>query len=98
MLWFCCAVLGSLAVSGVSRGHNRAYLALAEHKAQVLAAKITQWYKEPNAGAVPDALNDARGLATYPSLDLATPNSTFRYGLYAAPAVAATRPRHLRRT
>ncbi|WP_174363218.1 type VI secretion system membrane subunit TssM [uncultured Caballeronia sp.] len=82
-------------VSGiwVSLGNNRVYLDAIEAKTRVLSAKVTQLYKSPKPEAVPDALTDARYLPTYPGLDLSSPESKYRYGLYVAPDVA-TESRH----
>lgn len=73
----------------ISLGNNHAYLDAIERKTQALVAKVTQLYKTPKPKAVPDTLTDARYLATYPSLDLSSPDTPFRYGLYVAPGIAA---------
>jgi type VI secretion system protein ImpL len=77
----------------ISLGNNRAYLDAIERKTQALLAKVTQLYKVPKPEAVPDTLTDARYLATYPGLDLSTPDSAYRYGLYIAPSIV-TESRH----
>jgi type VI secretion system protein ImpL len=71
-----------------SLGNNRAYLDAIERKAQALLAKVTQLYKAPKPEAVPDTLTDAQYLATYPGLDLSSPDSAYRYGLFVAPDIA----------
>ncbi len=73
----------------ISFGHNRAYLDAIGRKAQTLTARVTQLYNTPKMEDVPDALTDARYLASYPGLDLAKPDSGYRFGLYAAPEVFA---------
>jgi type VI secretion system protein ImpL len=89
------ALLFAWLVSGiwVSLGNNRAYLDAIEAKTRALSAKVAQLYKSPRPEAVPDALTDARYLPTYPGLDLSSPESKYRYGLYVAPDVA-TESRH----
>jgi type VI secretion system protein ImpL len=72
----------------LSLGNNRAYLDAIERKTRALSAKVTQLYKAPKSEAVPDTLTDARYLATYPGLDLSSPDSSYRYGLYVAPSIA----------
>jgi len=78
-------------VSGiwVSLGNNRSYLDAIAAKTKVLSAKVAQLYKNPKPEATPDALTDARYLATYPGLNLSSADSAYRYGLYVAPDVAA---------
>jgi type VI secretion system protein ImpL len=71
----------------ISFGNNSVYLDAIGHKAQALAAKVAQLYKEPKSEAVPDTLTDARYLPTYQGLDLSDPDSTYRYGLYTAPDI-----------
>ena len=71
----------------ISFGNNSDYLDAIGHKAQALAAKVAQLYREPRPEAVPDTLTDARYLPTYQGLDLSDPESTYRYGLYAAPDI-----------
>ena len=73
----------------ISFGHNRDYLDAIGRKAQALSAKVVQLYRTPNPEAVPDTLTDAQYLASYPGLDLAEPDSAYRFGLYAAPDVSA---------
>jgi type VI secretion system protein ImpL len=70
-----------------SFGNNSAYLDAIGHKAQMLMARVTQLYREPKPEAVPDTLGEARYLPTWTGLDLADPDSSFRYGLYTAPGV-----------
>ncbi|CAN7759785.1 type VI secretion system membrane subunit TssM [Caballeronia sp. LjRoot34] len=77
----------------ISLGNNRAYLDAIERKTQALLAKVTQLYKAPKPEAVPDTLADARYLATYPGLDLSSPDIAYRFGLYVAPGIA-TESRH----
>ncbi|QCP54387.1 type VI secretion system membrane subunit TssM [Trinickia violacea] len=71
----------------VSFGNNSDYLGAIAHKAQALAARVTQLYHDPKPEAVPDTLSAARYLPTYQGLDLSDPDSTFRYGLYTAPDI-----------
>ncbi|QIE25978.1 hypothetical protein SBC1_47490 (plasmid) [Caballeronia sp. SBC1] len=73
-------------LSGIwaSLGNNRTYLDAIERKTHALLAKVTQLYKAPKPEAVPDTLSDAQYLPTYPGLDLSSPDSTYRYGLYVA--------------
>lgn len=77
-------------LSGIwtSLGNNRAYLDAIERKAHALLAKVTQLYKAPKPEAVPDTLSDAQYLPTYPGLNLSSPGSAYRYGLYVASDVA----------
>ncbi|CAN7691837.1 type VI secretion system membrane subunit TssM [Paraburkholderia terricola] len=71
----------------ISFGNNSDYLDAIGHKAQALAAKVTQLYREPKPEAVPDTLTDARYLPTYRGLDLSDPDSAWRFGLYTAPDI-----------
>ncbi|CAE6934948.1 type VI secretion system membrane subunit TssM [Paraburkholderia domus] len=71
----------------ISFGNNSDYLDAIGRKAQALAAKVAQLYKEPKPEAVPDTLTDAHYLPTYRGLDLSDPDSTYRYGLYSAPDI-----------
>ncbi|KVU84770.1 type VI secretion protein VasK [Burkholderia ubonensis] len=77
----------------MSFGHNSDYLDVIGSKAQALAARVTQLYKEPKPEAVPDTLNEARYLPTFSNLDLSDPDSTWRYGLYTLPDIV-TESRH----
>lgn len=77
----------------ISLGNNRAYLEAIERKTQALLAKVTQLYKAPKPEAVPDTLTDAHYLPTYPGLDLSSPDTAYRYGLYVAPGIT-TESRH----
>ncbi len=70
-----------------SFGHNSNYLTAVSHKVELLTKHVEQLYKTPRSEAVSDTLNETRSLASHTSLDLAHPDSTYRYGLYAAPAV-----------
>lgn len=70
-----------------SFGHNSDYLSLISRKTQALSAKVAQLYKEPKAEAIPDTLTEARYLPAFPGLDLADPDSAYRFGLYTAPEV-----------
>jgi type VI secretion system protein ImpL len=71
----------------VSFGNNSEYLGAIEHKTQALASRVTQLYRAPKPEAIPDTLTDAQNLPTWTRLDLAEPDSSFRYGLYVAPGV-----------
>jgi type VI secretion system protein ImpL len=73
----------------LSFAHNSDYLSLIGRKSQALAAKVAQLYKEPKPDAIPDTLTEARYLPTFPGLDMADPDSAYRFGLYTAPAVVA---------
>ncbi|WP_408238876.1 MULTISPECIES: type VI secretion system membrane subunit TssM [Paraburkholderia] len=73
----------------VSFGNNTAYLDAVAKKAPALAARVEHLYTEPNFGALPDTLTDARYLATHAGLDLAEPDGAYRFGLYTAPGVVA---------
>ncbi|MFC0400775.1 type VI secretion system membrane subunit TssM [Paraburkholderia rhizosphaerae] len=71
----------------VSFGNNSDYLDAISHNAQSLASTVAQLYREPKPEVVPDTLNDARYLPRWTGLDLAAPDSRFRYGLYSAQQV-----------
>ncbi|AOI60326.1 type VI secretion system membrane subunit TssM [Burkholderia diffusa] len=73
----------------LSFGHNSDYLEAIGGKVQALTTRIAALYKAPKPEAVPDALTEARDLPTFPNLDLSRPDGAWRYGLYAAPAIAA---------
>ncbi|ASV99250.1 type VI secretion system membrane subunit TssM [Paraburkholderia aromaticivorans] len=74
-------------------GHNSDYLSLIGRKTQTLAAKVAQLYNEPKPEAIPDTLSEASNLPAFPGLDLADPDSAYRFGLYTAPGVV-TESRH----
>jgi type VI secretion system protein ImpL len=71
----------------VSFDNNSEYLGAIEHKTRALAARVAQLYQAPKSDAVPNTLTDAGNLPTWAGLDLADPDSRFRYGLYVAPGV-----------
>ena len=71
----------------VSFGHNSDYLDVIGRKVTALATRVTQFYKEPKPAAVPDVLTEAHYLPTVPNLDLSSPVSTWRYGLYTPPEI-----------
>ncbi|WP_250475273.1 type VI secretion system membrane subunit TssM [Caballeronia sp. GAFFF1] len=68
--------------------NNSNYLAAIAHKTQSLAARVAALYKEPKPEAVPDTLSEALYLPTWTGLNLAEPDTSFRYGLYTAPGIA----------
>ncbi|SAK54734.1 ImcF domain-containing protein [Caballeronia temeraria] len=71
----------------VSFGNNSEYLHVIARKAQTLATKVTELYRDPKPALIPDTLTEARYLPTWTGLDLANPDIGFRYGLYAAPSI-----------
>ncbi|MCI0151577.1 type VI secretion system membrane subunit TssM [Paraburkholderia sediminicola] len=71
----------------ISFGHNSGYLDAIGHKAQALAAKVAQLYREPKPEVVPETLTGALYLPTYPGLDLSEPDSAWRFGLYTPPGI-----------
>ncbi|WP_425495767.1 type VI secretion system membrane subunit TssM [Paraburkholderia hayleyella] len=71
----------------VSFSNNSGYLDVVERKVQALASRVTQLYKEPKPAAVPDVLTEARDLPVFPNLDVSSPASTWRYGLYTPPGI-----------
>ncbi|WP_207003971.1 type VI secretion system membrane subunit TssM [Trinickia mobilis] len=82
---FACLFFTWLAIGlWVSFDNNHGYLDAIGHKAQALAARVSQLYEDPKPEAIPDTLTDARALPTYPGLDLANPPASYGYGLYAA--------------
>ncbi|SAK54136.1 ImcF domain-containing protein [Caballeronia ptereochthonis] len=71
----------------VSFNNNDGYLDVIARKTDALATRVKKLYREPAPEDVPDTLAQARDLPAAPGLDLAAPDSSFRYGLYAAPAI-----------
>ncbi|WP_240702165.1 type VI secretion system membrane subunit TssM [Trinickia terrae] len=72
----------------ISFDHNRAYLDATERKARLLAARVEETYKKPDANAIPAILTDAQALPAYPGLDLAAPAISYRFGLYTPGGLA----------
>lgn len=70
-----------------SFGHNTNYLDVVQQKAKALAAKVTDFYKKPEADGVPELLAVAHDLPAFTGLNLTAPPLSWRYGLYAAPPV-----------
>ena len=70
-----------------SFGNNSTYLEAIARKTHALSAKVAQLYRDPKAENVPDVLTEARYLPTWSGLDLSAPDRSFRFGLYAAPAM-----------
>jgi len=73
----------------VSYGNNAVYLDHIGNKAHALANRVTQIYKTPNPQGIPDILSEARYLPTYPGLDLAEPDRSYRFGLLVTDDIAA---------
>ncbi|GGD81651.1 type VI secretion system membrane subunit TssM [Caballeronia grimmiae] len=71
----------------ISFENNSNYLAAIARKTQSLAARVTALYKDPKPEAVPDTLSEALYLPTWTGLNLAEPDTGFRYGLYTAPGI-----------
>ncbi|CAJ0701310.1 hypothetical protein LMG18102_03438 [Ralstonia mannitolilytica] len=67
--------------------HNKNYLDVVEEKARTLTAKVTAFYKKPQADGVPDLLAAAHELPAFTNLNLLAPSLSWRYGLYVVPPV-----------
>ncbi len=70
-----------------SFGHNTDYLDVVQEKARALTAKVTGFYKKPEADGVPDLLTSAHDLPAFTNLNLLDPSLSWRYGLYVVPPV-----------
>ncbi|HTH61628.1 MAG TPA: type VI secretion system membrane subunit TssM [Paraburkholderia sp.] len=71
----------------ISFGNNRGYLAEIDKKTTALAELVAGFRKVEQPGAMADVLSASHELPQYRDLDLTSPGSAYRYGLYTAPGV-----------
>ncbi|MDH6594211.1 type VI secretion system protein ImpL [Variovorax sp. TBS-050B] len=71
----------------LSFGNNRDYLVAVDKRAGELADKVRSLFADFKPVGVPDVLDSARELPTYPGVDLDAPPASFRYGLNSIPPV-----------
>lgn len=77
-------LIGSLTVSF---GNNHRYLKAIDGKADVLINTAAAYNEAPQDGAMATMLNISSELPQYLNLDLDSPGSHWRYGLYIAPRI-----------
>lgn len=74
----------------VSANNNEDYLELVHTKTQALTKNLQAHYAKPSDLNVPMILDAGLDLHNHPRLDVADPNTSWRYGLYVAPDLITT--------
>ncbi|MFC5770508.1 type VI secretion system membrane subunit TssM [Thauera sinica] len=71
----------------VSSRNNAGYLAQAADNAQTLSTRMEQYVARPDNARVPRILSDVQNVPASPGLDLVSPATSWRFGLYTPTAI-----------